>query len=92
MKTLQELKSEAIQDPGFKAEYEKLEPEFSLASMLIAARSRAGLTQEQLAQRIGMKQASIARIESGKYNPSLKTLQKYAKATDNELEVKMVPK
>ena len=58
-----------FKDPRVKAEYEHLEPEFLLASMLIEAGSRAGLIQESLVERMGMKQSSVARIESGRNNP-----------------------
>jgi DNA-binding XRE family transcriptional regulator len=90
MKALKDLKSKVLQDPKVKAEYNRLEPEFKMASVLIEARTKAGLTQEQLAERMGMKQASIARIESGKNNPSIKTLQKYAQATGHELQIEMI--
>lgn len=91
MTSLDELKRRALQNPEVKAEYERLEPEFLFASMLIEARAKAGLSQEQLAQRMGMKQASVARIESGRYNPSMKTLQRYAEATGHKLQIRMEP-
>jgi ribosome-binding protein aMBF1 (putative translation factor) len=91
MTSLDELKRKALQNPEVKAEYERLEPEFRLASMLIEARAKAGLSQEQLARRMGMKQAGVARIESGRYNPSMKTLQRYAEATGHKLQISMEP-
>jgi ribosome-binding protein aMBF1 (putative translation factor) len=92
MKSLESLKEKLLENPEVKAEYDRLESEFNLATMLIDARSRAGLSQTDLARRMGMKQASVARIESGKFNPSLKTLKLYAAATGHDLKIKMLPR
>lgn len=92
MKAVKNIKQEMLKDPKVKAAYERLEPEFRLASMLIEARSKAGLSQEALAERMGMKQASVARIESGRNNPSMRTLQRYAEATGHELKISMQPR
>jgi transcriptional regulator with XRE-family HTH domain len=59
---------------------------------LIAARRRAGLSQEQLARRMGISQSAVARIESGRHWPSRGTLQRYAKATGARPVVRLVPK
>ena len=91
MRNWKDIKNDLLQDPEVKAEYDRLDPEFRLASMLIEARTKAGLSQEQLAQRMGMKQAGVARIESGRYNPSMKTLQRYAEATGHKLQINMEP-
>ena len=91
MRNWKDVKNELLQNPEVKAEYDRLEPEFRLASILIEARTKAGLSQEQLAQRMGMKQAGVARIESGRYNPSMKTLQRYAEATGHKLQISMEP-
>jgi len=91
MRNWKDIKNDLLKDPEVKAEYERLEPEFRLASMLIEARAKAGLSQEQLAQRMGMKQAGVARIESGRYYPSMKTLQRYAEATGHKLQISMEP-
>lgn len=92
MKPLSDLKQELLKDPKVKAEYDRLGPEFNLASMLIEARARAGLSQNDLARRMGMKQASVARIESGRFNPSVKTLKLYAAATGHDLKIEMLPR
>lgn len=76
-------------EPGFRRGYDALEEEFSLASMLIAARTRAKLTQAELASRMGTSQSTIARLESGTSKPSLSTLRRYAKATGARLEIRM---
>ena len=73
--------------PEFQSEYDALEEEFALASALIKARSEAGLTQEELARRMGTTQSAIARMEGGKSRPSTTTLQKLAAATGTRLRV-----
>jgi ribosome-binding protein aMBF1 (putative translation factor) len=76
-----------FQNPEFVREYEALEEEFTLATALIKARSEAGLTQEEIAQRMGTTQSAIARLEGGKSRPSTTTLAKFAKATGTRLRV-----
>lgn len=74
-------------DPEYVREYEALEEEFALATALIKARAEAGLTQEELAQRMGTTQSAVARLEGGKSRPSTATLTKFAKATGTRLRV-----
>lgn len=81
-----------LKEPGFKEGYDALEEEFSLASMLIAARARANLTQAELAAKMGTSQSTVARLESGVAKPSLTTLQRYAKATGARLKITIEPK
>ncbi|MCG3469828.1 helix-turn-helix domain-containing protein [Xenorhabdus bovienii] len=85
MSSLKTLKSKALANPDVKAEYDALEPEFELINTLLRMRYAAGLTQDQVAQRMGTKEANISRLESGNGNPTLKTLLNYAKACDCEL-------
>ncbi len=59
-----------MKEPGFKEGYDALDEEFSLASQLIEARSRAGLTQAEVAERMGTSQSTVARLESGGAKPS----------------------
>lgn len=80
MKTLAQLKTELLADPTTKGEYDALGAEFEMARELIAARSRAGLTQADVAQRMGTTQSVIARLEGGKRHPSMRTVQRYAQA------------
>ena len=87
MTRLTDLKKQWLKEPGFRAEYERLGPEFELIRELIEARSRAGLTQAQLAERMGTQQAAIARLEGGRVRPSMDTLRRYAKATGSRLHV-----
>ena len=80
-----------MKEPGFKKGYDALEEEFSLASQLIEARSRAGLTQAEVAERMGTSQSTVARLESGAAKPSLSTLRRYAKATGTTVRIKLEP-
>ena len=89
-----ELKEEALKRPSVKEAYNALEPEFSLLRELLQARQRAGLTQAEIAERMGTKPPAIARLESsltsGKHSPSIATLKKYAKAVGCRLEIRLV--
>ena len=77
---------------GFEEAYAALELEFQLARQMLKARSRAGLTQDAVAERMGTTKSAISRLESaGKHAPSLATLKKYAMAVGCELQVKLVP-
>jgi DNA-binding XRE family transcriptional regulator len=85
------LKDAWMKDPAFRAEYDALAPEFALARSLITARAKAGLTQAQVARRMGTTQSVVARIESGRNPPNLKTLDKYARAVGRRIQLKLVP-
>ena len=74
-----------LQDPKFKAEWEALEPEFQIALMIITARQEESITQQELAKRAGLGQASLSRIETGKVSPDIATLQKIANAVGKKL-------
>ena len=77
---------------GFTEAYDGLELEYRVADQLLKARSRAGLTQDAVAERMGTTKSAISRLEaSGKHTPSLATLQRYAKAVGCDLQVKLVP-
>jgi ribosome-binding protein aMBF1 (putative translation factor) len=82
-----ELHQKWLENPEYRAEYQALEEEFSLASALIAARARAGLTQEQVATRMNTTQAVVARLESGRVKPSTRTLERFAQATGTRLKI-----
>ncbi len=81
-----------MKEPGFREGYEALEEEFSIASLLIAARARAKLTQAELAERMGTSQSTIARLESGAARPSLSTLRRLAKAIGMQLKISLEPR
>jgi ribosome-binding protein aMBF1 (putative translation factor) len=71
--------------------YETQAPEFEIARALIELRTKAGLTQEQLAERIYTKQSVVARLESGRSKPSTQTLQRIARATGTRLKIRFEP-
>jgi DNA-binding XRE family transcriptional regulator len=76
---------------GFTAAYEALELEYQVASQMLKARSRAGLTQDAVAERMGTTKSAVSRLEAaGKHAPSLATLKRYAQAVGCELQVKLV--
>ena len=77
---------------GFSEAYDALQLEYELASQMLEARSRAGLTQDAVAERMGTTKSAISRLESaGKHAPSLATLKRYASAVGCELKVRLVP-
>ena len=82
-----EFKKELLKDPNVKAEYDKLEPQFAVVSAILEARYKKGVTQEEIAKRVGTKQSAIARIESGNANPSIGFLQKLAEALGKKLVI-----
>jgi DNA-binding XRE family transcriptional regulator len=89
MTDLAELGAHLLEDPEMRAEYEALEPELALARELIAARARAGLSQAQGAERMGTSQSTVARLESGRTLPSVRTLARYASATGARAGVRL---
>ena len=82
--------AEASERKGFAEAYEALALEYELAGQMLKARSRAGLTQDAVAVRMGTTKSAISRLESaGKHAPSLATLKRYASAVGCELQVKL---
>ena len=92
MLTHKQLRTKALANAEVEAEYEKLTDEFSLLDEFLKARAAQGLTQAQVAERIGTTQSAVARMESGsgKHSPSLATLTKYADALGCKLEARLV--
>ncbi len=86
MKLKDHLK-EQLKDPEFRREYEALEPEYEIIRQIILARKELNITQQELAERTGIKQSNISRLEKGTYNPSLQSLKKVAKGLNKELHV-----
>jgi len=83
------LKARLLANPKIKAEYDALAPEFEISAELVKARLRAGLSQAELAARMGTSQSTIARLESGQTLPSTKTLLRYAQATRSKFHVRL---
>ena len=85
-----EFLEESLRNPEIKAEYDNLQPEFAVIHAVIEARMRKGVTQEELAEKIGTKQSVISRLESGRANPSMNFLKKLAHALNSHLEIKFI--
>jgi DNA-binding XRE family transcriptional regulator len=84
--------AKASERKGFAEAYSALDLEYQVAGQMLKARSRAGMTQDAVAQRMGTTKSAISRLESaGKHAPSLATLKRYASAVNCELQVKLVP-
>lgn len=82
------LKARMLRDPAVKAEYDRLGPIYSLVFELVEARHRAGLTQAQLAERMGTTQSAIARLENARHMPSLGMAARYAEAVGRRLDIR----
>lgn len=90
MTSLKELEKKWRKDPGFVAEYDALEEEFALAHALIHARSQAGMTQAEVAEKMETSQSRVARLEGGA-NASIDALKRYAEATGTKLCISFEP-
>ncbi len=77
-----------LKEPGYRKAYAALAAEFTLAAAIIEARSRAGLSQQELAARMGTTQPVVARLESGRSRPSTRTLERIARATGSRLVIR----
>ena len=91
MTKVSDLRRRWIRDNRYKAAYDALDEEFQFARALIQARTRAGLTQTQLARRMKTSQSYVARIEAGKVRPSTRALQRFAEATGTRLRITFQP-
>lgn len=80
-----------MKEPKYRKAYKALEDEFAVAKAVIAARNRAGLTQMELARKMGTTQPVVARMEGGRIQPSLRTLQRLAQATGSKLTIRFEP-
>ena len=87
MSTLDELHDRWSRNADYREAHERLGPEFDLARALIEARTRAGITQAELAARMKTTQSAVARLESGRVPPSTRTLEKVARATGTRLRI-----
>lgn len=95
MNTHNDMIADWKKDPTFRKEYDALEEGFVFFDALVSARHQAGLTQADVAERMGTQTPAVARLEAGgghqKHSPSLATLRKYAAAVGCRVEVKLVP-
>ena len=91
MSKVRDLHRKWSRDPAYRGAYDDLDAEFTLTSSLIEARLGAGLTQAQLAERMGTTQSVVARIECGRGNPSTRTLEAFARSTGTRLRISFEP-
>ena len=82
---------EQLQDPELKKEYDALQPEHAIIQALINARQQSGLTQKELAERTGIAQGDISKLERGNANPSLRTLQRLAAGMGMKIQLEFLP-
>ncbi len=90
MRNFKDRLEEELQDPGFKAEWEALEPEFQIIRAMLDARSENNITQKQLSELTGITQADLSRLENGSGNPSVSTLKRLASGLGKKLEIRFI--
>ncbi|MBK1735842.1 transcriptional regulator [Halorhodospira abdelmalekii] len=89
MKSHEDFKAELLEDPEVRREYDQLAPEFEFIQTLVSARSQAGLSQAEVARRMGTTQSVVARLEGGRTAPTWKTLTRYAEATGRRIRLQL---
>lgn len=92
MSELQEFLKEQLQDDEFRKEWEDIQPEMDVIRAMVDARISQNLTQKELAERTGINQADISKLENGTRNPSLKLLKRLADGMGMTLKLEFVPK
>ena len=92
--TFKEFKTKALANPTVREEYESLATAYGLRKNLIKLRKEAGLTQEELAEKLHTKKSNISRLENvnSKISPKLSTIEEYAKAVGYKLQIEFTPK
>ena len=92
MRTLDDMFAEQMKDEEFRKEYEAIQPEMDVIKAIVDARISQNLTQKELAERTGINQADISKLENGTRNPSIRLLQLFADGMDMVLNVRFTPK
>ena len=92
MKTLNDMLSEQLKDEEFRKEYEVIQPEMDVIRAIVDARTSQNLTQKELAERTGINQANISKLENGTRNPSVNLLKRLADGMGMALRIEFVPK
>jgi DNA-binding XRE family transcriptional regulator len=86
MRKFDSFKKELLSDKEIKREYDRLGTEYQIAAEIIRKRIQSGMTQGELAKKVGTKQSAISRLESGNYNPSVLLLSKIANALEAKFQ------
>ena len=92
MKTLNQYKDEQMKNKDFAKAYEELQPEFQIIRALVDARNSRHMTQQELADKTGIAQTEISRLENGNRNPSIKLLQRLADGLNMNLKISFISK
>ena len=92
MKTLNNMLTEQLKDEEFRKEYEAIQPEMDVIRAIVNARTSQNLTQKELAERTGINQADISKLENGTRNPSVNLLKRLADGMGMALRIEFVPK
>lgn len=92
MKKFDDFLEEQLKDEEFRKEYERLQPEFDVIRAIVDARASQNLTQKQLAEKTGINQADISKLENGTRNPSINLLKRLAEGMNMMLKIEFIPK
>ena len=92
MRTFDDMLSKQLQDEEFKKEYESIQPEMDVIRAIVDARTSQNMTQKELAERTGINQADISKLENGTRNPSVNLLKRLADGMGMTLKIEFVPK
>ena len=92
MKIINDMLEKQLEDDEFRKEYEAIQPEIDIIKALVDARNSLNLTQKELAERTGINQADISKIENGTRNPSLNLLKRLADGMGMVLKIEFIPK
>jgi predicted transcriptional regulator len=92
MKTLKQYKDEQMIDAAFEKEYKVIQPEMDVIRAIVDARTSQNITQKELAERTGINQADISKLENGTRNPSVNLLKRLAEGMGMTLKIEFVPK
>jgi predicted transcriptional regulator len=92
MRKFDDFLQEQLQDEEFRKEYENMQPEFDVIRAIVDARISQNLTQKELAEKTGIHQTDISKLENGTRNPSIKLLKRLAEGMDMVLKIEFIPK
>ena len=91
MTTFRNYLNERLEDPEFRKVWEESQPDYQIVMAIAKARAKSGMTQKELAEKSGIIQAEISKMENGNANPSLKTLKKLAAGMNMKLVISFEP-
>ena len=92
MRTFDDMLSKQLQDKELKKEYDAIQPEMDVIRAIVDARTSQNMTQKELAERTGINQADISKLENGTRNPSVNLLKRLAEGMGMVLKIEFVPK